>query len=229
MASGKERELRRSMVKACAALFQKNLVAATDGNVSARLSDDRILVTPSGVNKGDVTERDILLCDLNGRKIRGPRGGEISSEVRVHLAAYRARQDIGAVVHAHPPIATAFTFAGMDDLLREPILPEVVSQIGPIPTVPYITPGSPELAEAAGVQIANCDIVMLAQHGAVSVGKDPWAAYLRMDKLEQLALIVKTAFDLCGDLRAIKRLTPEQIEDLNLHYGSAKFEARKSK
>src|SRR5947207_11555872 len=91
-----ERELRRSMVKACGALFQKSLVSATDGNVSARLGPDRVLITPSGVSKGDVTELEILLCDMDGRKIRGR--GEVSSEVHVHLGAYRAREEINAVV-----------------------------------------------------------------------------------------------------------------------------------
>src|SRR4051812_29265101 len=148
-----ERELRRLMVKACTALAQKNLVSATDGNVSARLGPDRILVTPSGVSKGDVTELNILLCDMDGRKIRGR--GDVSSEVHVHLAAYRSREDIGAVVHAHPPTATAFTFAGREDLLRAPVIPEVVAQIGPIPSAPYITPGTRALAEAFAAHIKS--------------------------------------------------------------------------
>ena len=104
-----ERALRKQMVKACRALAQKNLVAATDGNVSARLGYDRVLVTPSNTNKGEVGELDILLCDMDGRKVRGR--GDTSSEVHVHLAVYRNREDLHAVVHAHPPTATAFTFA----------------------------------------------------------------------------------------------------------------------
>lgn len=219
--SWNERELRLAIVKVCGVLFQKNLVAATDGNVSARLSPDRVLVTPSGRSKGDVGEFDILLCDLDGRKVRGR--GEVSSEIHVHLSAYRAREDIGAVVHAHPPTATAFTFAGMENLLREPVVPEVIAQIGPVPSTPYITPGSRALAEAAGPHFKNSDIVMLCQHGAVTVGKDPWAAYLRMEKLEQFATILKTAFELTGgDERAIKRLDSAQIEDLMASYGKGK-------
>jgi L-fuculose-phosphate aldolase len=211
-----ERELRRLMVKACGALAQKNLVAATDGNVTARLSSDRILVTPSGVSKGEIRELDILLCDENGRKIRGR--GEISSEIHVHLAAYRAREDIHAVVHAHPPVATAFTFSGMEHLLREPIVPEVVAQIGPIPTAPYATPGTRALAESLTPFFKQCDIVMLAQHGAVALGKDPWRAYLRMEKLEHMAGIIKNARELAG-AQAIKILTPEQADELRRLYG----------
>jgi len=211
-----ERQIRIQIVKVCAALFQKNLVAATDGNVSARLSPDRVLVTPSGTSKGEVSELDILLCDMDGRKIRGR--GEISSEIHVHLAAYRAREDIGAVVHAHPPVATAFTFAGMQDLLQQPIIPEVVAQIGPIPSAPYMTPGTRALAEAFAPHIKKCDIVMLAQHGAVCVGADPWAAYLRMEKLEHMAIIIKTARELAGD-GGVRTLSSAQVNELRASYG----------
>ena len=178
-----EKELRHLIVKACRALYAKNLVAATDGNLSARLAPDRLLVTPSGVSKGAVRETDLLVCDLAGRRIRGR--GAISSEVQVHLAAYQARPDIGAVIHAHPPLATAFTLAGPKNFLAEPIIPEVIAQIGPIPAVPYMTPGTEALADAFAPAINKCDIVLLTQHGAVAVGKDPWAAYLRMEKLEK--------------------------------------------
>jgi len=212
-----ERELRRQMVKACAALHQKSLVAATDGNVSARLSVDRVLVTPSGVSKGDVSEINILLCDMDGRKIRGR--GEVSSEVHVHLAAYRAREDIHAVVHAHPPTATAFTFAGLEHLLREPVVPEVVAQIGPIPSAPYITPGTRALAEAAGPLFKESDVVMLAQHGAVTLGHDPWGAYLRMEKLEHFARILKSARELAGGDAGVRRLDAGQVDALVESYG----------
>jgi len=215
-----ERDLRAQIVKACHALARKNLVAATDGNVSARLGPGRILITPSGVSKGDITELSVMLCDMEGRKIRGR--GEISSEVHVHLAVYRTRDDLHAVVHAHPPTATAFTFAGMEHLLREPIIPEVVAQIGPIPSAPYVTPGSRALAESIVPHIKTCDIVMLSQHGAVAAGKDPWAAYLRMEKLEHFATIIKAARELSAS-SDIKRLDEKQIDDLMESYGKGKL------
>src|SRR6185295_8552027 len=155
-----------------------------------------ILITPSGISKGDVTELGILLCDMDGRKIRGR--GEVSSEVQVHLAAYRAREDMHAVVHAHPPVATAFTFAGLEAMLSESVVPEVIAQIGPIPIVPYITPGTRLLGAAAEDALRSSDVVMLSQHGAVTVGADPWAAYLRMEKLEYLASVLKHARELAG-------------------------------
>jgi len=221
-----ERNLRQMMVKACAALERKGLVAATDGNVTARLGPDRILVTPSGTSKGEIGELDILLCDADGRKIRGR--GDVSSEIHVHLAAYRARPDIGGVVHAHPPVATAFTFAGQEHWLQAPVVPEVVAQIGPIPTCPYVTPGTRALAEAAGPYFKQCDIVMLAQHGAVAVAKDPWAAYLRMEKLEQFATIVKTAREIAGDDARVRKLSDEQCETLRQSYGKGRLKKSES-
>jgi L-fuculose-phosphate aldolase len=216
----KEKELRRQIAKVCRALYEKNLVAATDGNISARLDAHRVLVTPSGISKGDVGEREIAVCDMAGRKVG--RCGEISSEINVHLAAYNARPDVGGVVHAHPPIATAFTFIGAAGMFAEPVIPEVANQIGPIPAAPYITPGTRELAEAFGSRVRECDLVLLIRHGAVAVGKDPWAAYLRMEKLEHTALILKAACEMAGGWRKIKRLSPRQIEHLRTHYGKGK-------
>lgn len=212
-----ERELRRQIVRACAALVQRGLVAATDGNLSARLGPDRILVTPSGMAKSEVRDVDVLLCDADGRKVRGR--GEVSSEVQVHLAAYRERAEIGAVVHAHPPLASAFTFAGCERLLLDPIIPEIVAQIGSIPTAPYVTPGTRALAEAAAPFFRDGDVVLLAQHGAVTLGADPWGAYLRMEKLEHAAGILKAACALAGGEAGVKRLDAGQVEELVRLYG----------
>ncbi len=221
-----ERELRKQMVRVCQALAARGLVAATDGNVTAKLGPDRILVTPSSVSKGEVTELSILVCDLDGRLIRGRSGSKVSSEVHLHLAAYRSRREIGAVVHAHPPVATSFTFAGREQLLRDPIIPEVVAQIGPIETCPYVTPGTRALGEAAAPFFKSCDVVLLAQHGAVALGSTPWNAYLRMEKLEQAATILKSSAELAGSAEAVRRLTPAQTKDLILHYGDAKLLGR---
>ncbi|MDX6769219.1 MAG: class II aldolase/adducin family protein, partial [Elusimicrobiota bacterium] len=134
-----EHDLRRLIVKACRGLVEKGLVAAHDGNISARLPSGYLLVTPSRVSKADVTEESILYCSPEGRRIRGK--GEVSSEVNLHAAAYKVRPDIRGVVHAHPPLASAFTFAGAESLLLRPVLPEVVARLGSIPAVPYVTPG----------------------------------------------------------------------------------------
>ncbi|HEY3324309.1 MAG TPA: class II aldolase/adducin family protein [Planctomycetota bacterium] len=217
MSSPSERDMRNLIVKACQGLFQRGLIAATDGNVSARVSATRVLITPSYVSKGEVTAASLLLCDMDGKVVKGC--GKASAEVQVHLAAYKAREDVRGVVHAHPPIATAFTFAGQESIFRDPIVPEIIGQIGPIPTAPYLTPGSQALADAVFPLVKECEIVLMAQHGAVTTGKDPWAAYLRMEKLEQLAGILRSAGELAGGLDNIKRLTAEQAADVLRSYG----------
>ncbi len=215
-----EYDLRRLIVRACKSLSEKGLVAAWDGNLSARLPSGNLLVTPSNTAKGDVSEDAVLLCTPEGKRIRGT--GQVSSEVLVHVAAYRARRDIRAVVHAHPPLAGAFTFAGAEKAFLEPVIPELVARLGIVPTVPYLTPGSKELAEAAGPYLAKHDAILLGQHGAVTVGPDPWSAYLLIEKLEQAASILKAARELAGSAEGVKKLTPEQVKDLIGSYGKKK-------
>jgi L-fuculose-phosphate aldolase len=205
-----ERAMRGLVVKACTALYAKNMVAATDGNVSARIGPDRILITPANISKGDVRARDLLVCDMDGKKVRGT--GSPSNEIQVHLAAYRARADVHGVVHAHPPMATAFSYAGREELLSEPVAPEVVAHVGRVPSVPYFRPGTRKLADAFEKEIAKHETAILSQHGIVAVGKEPWAAYLQMEKLEHFALILKTAMELSGG--KIRRLTAGQIREL---------------
>ncbi|MBI4424153.1 MAG: class II aldolase/adducin family protein [Elusimicrobia bacterium] len=215
-----EFDLRRQIARACRALHQKGLIAAFDGNVSGRLPSGSLLVTPAGLSKGDVTEDALLLCNAEGRRIRGE--GKVSSEVQVHLAAYRVRKDVRAVVHAHPPLASAFTFAGAERLLLEPVLPEVVARLGGIPAVPYATPGTQRLADLAAPYLATHDAVLLAQHGAVTLGSDPWTAYLVMEKLEHAAAILKAARELAGSEEGVRRLTPDQVAALLRAYPHAR-------
>ncbi len=216
-----EKELRTQIVKVCHRLSALGLVAATDGNVSARLEHQpgKFLITPSGIAKGEVTEDCIVIFDEAGELVSSKDETQfrVSSEVKVHLAAYRASRKAGAVIHAHPPVASAFSFAGRESLLTRPIVPDVVSLIGPIPTVPYHTPGSRILADVAAPFFENATIVLLAQHGAVALGSDPWRAFLRMEKLEQAAVIIKHALEL-SETGLIKELTPEEIKDLKKVY-----------
>lgn len=215
-APASEYELRRLIVKACRALAEKGLVASHDGNVSARLPSGYLLVTPSRVSKADVTEEAVLYCSADGKRIRGK--GDVSSEIHLHLSAYKVRPDVRAVVHAHPPTASAFTFAGAEALLSKPVLPEVVARFGSIPAVPYVTPGTPQLGHAAEPLLKTHDAVLLNQHGALTLGKDPWEAYLLMEKVEHAATILKAARDLAGSDAGVKALTPQQVEDLLKSY-----------
>jgi len=181
-------ELKREIVQVCRLLHRKNYLAATDGNVSVRLGD-RVLVTPSGVHKGLMEADQVITVDLTGRVLMGE--GNPTSEIRMHLLAYELRPDIGAVVHAHLPYATACTLAGID--LLEPILPEVVITLGGIPTAPYATPGSEAVPEAIREFIREYDAILLSRHGAMTMGQDVTDAYNKMEKLEHTARVVLAA------------------------------------
>jgi L-fuculose-phosphate aldolase len=181
-------QLKHDIVRICRMLHKKNYLAATDGNVSVRLGD-RVLTTPSGVNKGLLEADQVITVDLWGKVLMGE--GRPTSEIRMHLLAYELRPDVLAVVHAHLPYATGCTLAGID--LLEPILPEVVITLGGIPTAPYATPGTEEVPEAVREFIPAYDAILLSRHGAMTVGVDVMDAYNKMEKLEHTARVVLAA------------------------------------
>lgn len=205
-------------------LVAAGLVAGADGNLSVRLDADRVLVTPAGVGKGALDPRQLVVVDLEGVVVDGGlkvyhgmkvEGGVVaegaarpSTELAVHLAIYRARADVRAVVHAHPPTATGFALAGED--LMAPLLPEIILGLGGVPLVPYATPGSPSLADAAGGMAGAHDALLLANHGAVTMGATLELALQRMETLEHAARIILTA----RLLGRVTPLTPEQVQAL---------------
>lgn len=182
-------QARREIVGVCRRLYERGLIAGPDGNVSVRVAPDRILVTPSGLSKVDIQEHDLVELSLDGRHVRG--SSRASSEVAMHLRAYRRRADVHAVVHAHPPTATGFAVAG--EGLTECVLPEVVWQMGWIPLVPYATPGTEALADAFEPFLAQHDAFLMANHGATTLGATLVQAHQRMESLEHAAKIVLTA------------------------------------
>jgi L-fuculose-phosphate aldolase len=181
-----ESEARRQIVEAGKRLHDRFFVASNDGNISARLSESEILITPTSVNKGDVTAEDILKIDLQGRVVAGSR--KPSSEVRMHLAVYRARPDVHAIVHAHPPAATGFAACRIR-LDQDVILPEVVFGLGKIGFAEYGTPTTEELPAAVVKEIPDCEALLLSNHGALTVGEDVMQAYYRMEVLEMYARV----------------------------------------
>lgn len=187
--------LRHEMVSVGRRLYARGLVAASDGNLSARLSASAWLVTPAGSCLGTLSPDELLLVEEGA-----PVAGRPTSEWALHRTAYAARPDIGAILHAHPPYATALTLAGLG--LTEPLLPEVVVLLGPIPTAPYATPSGEESARAIGELIREHDGLLLDRHGAVTVGLDLEEAYRRMEKIEHCAQIVTIAHRL-GRVRAL--------------------------
>lgn len=184
-----DRALRREIVRVCRRLYERGLIAGGEGNVSALLDDGSILVTPSGASKIDVAEDDLVVVDRAGKRVAGsPRP---SSELGVHLRIYQLRPDVGAVVHAHPPFATAFAVAGED--LMAPVLPEVLVQIGGVPLVPYARPGSAALADAIEPFLQLHDAFLMANHGATSYASTLSIAHQRMESLEHAARILFSA------------------------------------
>lgn len=192
-------DVRREIVRVCRRLYGRGLIAGPDGNVSVRISHDHVLVTPRGFSKADVEEHDLVLVTLDGTRIGGRR--EASSEVAMHLAAYRAREDVGAVVHAHPPVATGFAVAGLG--LPGDVLPELTVQLGEVPFIPYATPGTDALPKAMAPWLPNYDAFLLANHGATTLGRTLAEAHQRMESLEHGANILLTA-RLLGRVNALR-------------------------
>jgi L-fuculose-phosphate aldolase len=207
-----EDELRREIIKVCHMLWQKGLTGAADGNVSARLDEDRFLCTPSGFSKGLLEEDQLLVVNWDVEPV-GPRTAanqslRPSSELLLHLEAYRQRPEIRAVVHAHPTNAVALSILGIE--IAPCYLPDVVLGLGVIPTTEYATPSSAEGAQVISELIKRCDALVLRRHGSVTVGSSPLEAYLRLEKLEQVAEITKTVYQLGG----AAKLPPAEMERL---------------
>lgn len=198
--------LRREVVRVCHEIDRRAYVGGRDGNVSVRLDGGAILVTRAGVRKGDVTEHDLIRVDSSGARVGGD--GHPSTETGMHLRIYELRPDVGAVVHAHPPVATGFAAAGQ--AMDECVLPEVVVGLGAVPLARYATPGTPELSSSLDPLLAAHDAILLENHGVVTLGPDVDSAYQRMENVEHAARILLVARLLGGP----STLTPGQVGDL---------------
>src|SRR5262249_48202069 len=173
----------------CHRLYQKCLIAAGDGNVSCRLGEDRVLVTPTGFHKGYIHPQDLIVTDLGGRRKRGEHLP--SSEFQMHALCYAERPDVGAVVHAHPPLAVALALAGVS--LSEPVLSEACLVLGPILTAPYSTPTTDEVPRVLRPYVRQANAVVMDRHGALTYGRSLDEAYNRMEAMEHAAKITHAA------------------------------------
>jgi L-fuculose-phosphate aldolase len=182
---GSEHQLRREIVKMGRALHERGFIAACDGNLSVRLDDDRVLVTPTGMSKGAMRSPDLVIVDMDGQRVKGRR--EMTSEIGMHLLIYRMRPDVRGIVHAHPPTATGFAAAGL--ALNQPLVCEVVIGLGQIPLAPYGTPGTPELAQTLEPLVSDYDAILMANHGVVTYGAELHSAYMKMETVEHFAQI----------------------------------------
>lgn len=199
----------------CHKMWQLGWVAANDGNVTVKLPDGTFLATPTGVSKSFITPEILVRIDETGKVLEGKEGYKPSSEIKMHLRCYRERPDVGAVVHAHPPTATGYAVAGLS--LDEYSMIETVVAIGSIPLTPYGTPSTDEVPEAITPYLPNHDVMLLQNHGALTVGSDLMTAYYRMETLELYAKISLTAH-LLGGAKEIARPQIDKLLDLRENY-----------
>ncbi len=202
------KELREQICDVCHKMWQQGWVAANDGNVSVKLSDGNFLVTPTGISKSFITPDKLVIIDDNMNIVSAEGNYKPSSEIKMHMRCYAEREDVGAVVHAHPATATGFAVAGKP--LDRYSMIETVIAIGSIPLTPYGTPSTNEVPEAIAPYLAEHDVLLLQNHGALTVGTDLITAYYRMETLELFAKISLTAHLLGG----AKEIEKEQIDKL---------------
>ncbi|HZR27094.1 MAG TPA: class II aldolase/adducin family protein [Vicinamibacterales bacterium] len=209
-----EEQLRADIVEIGRRMYARGYTASNDGNISVRLGADRLLMTPKSVCKGFMTPDMMCITDLDGKKIQGDR--DPSSEMLMHLEVYRQRPDAVAVCHAHPPTATGFAVAGIP--LDRAVLAEVLTTLGSIPIAEYATPSTKELPDAVRKYIKAHDGMLLANHGALTVGSDLYSAYYKMETIEHFAKISLVA-RLLGGENLISRQEVERLQGLRDSYG----------
>lgn len=209
-----EDEHRRDICAVGRRIHGRGFVASTDGNISVRLDPRRILTTPTGVSKGMMLPDDLVITDLQGKRISG-RGGP-SSELAMHLLIYRRRPDVNAVCHAHPPTATGFAAAGLP--LNQALLAELVVGLGSVPVAPYATPGTAGLSDNLEPLVRQADAILMANHGVVTYGPDLLTAFFRMETVEHFAQVSLTAH-LLGRPVLLSREDVEKLLAMRIRYG----------
>jgi L-fuculose-phosphate aldolase len=209
-----ESQLRADIVEIGRRMYARGYTASNDGNISVRLGSERLLMTPKSVCKGFMTPDMMCVTDLSGQKLQGDR--DPSSEMLMHLEVYHQRPDVQAVVHAHPPTATGFAVAGIP--LDRAVLAEVLTTLGSIPIAEYATPSTRELPEAVRKYIKAHDGMLLANHGALTVGTDLYSAYYKMETIEHFAHISLVA-RILGRENLISRDEVLRLQELRGSYG----------
>ena len=207
-----EFQLRQQIVRVGQLLYEKGFISSSDGNISARMEPERILITPSGLHKGFLEADELLLVDEDGYRVGTStttnRQLKPTSELPMHLEIYRLRPDVGSVVHAHPPTTNALSIAGIP--LADCLLPEVIVSLGLIPTTEYATPSSEENVRAIREFIGNHDALVLQRHGTVTVGRDPMQGFMRLETVEQNARIAY----MLAQLGVSNPLSPDEVSKL---------------
>ncbi len=207
-----EAKARNDIVETGQRIWMKGFTAANDGNISIRLNEEKILITPSGVSKGFMNAADLLVCDMQGKVVsHHNRPVKPTTELPMHLEIYQRRKDVHAIVHAHPPMATAFAAAGLS--LKECLLAETAILLGEVPLAPYATPSTREVPRSIRPLLSECDAILLANHGAVTYAKSLREAHYKMETLEHSAKVTFFARQL-GTPTPLTRKELEKIQGL---------------
>ena len=208
-----DRRHRVAIVEFGRLLHASGFVAATDGNLSVRLDEERVLVTPTCISKGRMRPGDMVVVDMHGKRLRGTR--RVSSEIGMHLLIYRLRPEVQGIVHAHPPTATGFAASGLG--LSSPLVCEVVVGLGSIPLARYGTPGTPELTDALEPLIPNHDAILMANHGVVTFGSSLESAFMKMETVEHFAKIALVTHTL-GQAQPLGEKEVEKLHEVRQRY-----------
>ncbi len=208
-------QIKAEICDVCHKMWQLGWVAAHDGNVSVRLEDGTYLATPTGISKSFITPEKLVRINDNGEVLEGLEGYRPSSEIKMHLCCYHEREDVNSVVHAHPPTATGFAVANI--ALDDYSMIESVIAIGSVPVTPYGTPSTNEVPEAIKPYLQEHDVMLLQNHGALTVGSDLWTAYFRMETLELFAKISLNA-RLLGGAQEISRENIDRLCSMREQY-----------
>ena len=204
--SDEETRLRTAIAEIGKLRYQKGFIVGADGNISARMQDGTVLITPAGAMKGFLAPENMAHVDMSGKVVdNGPRA---STETGIHLVSYKERPDIKAVLHCHPPHAVALTLAGID--MQIPVIPEIIVTIGGIPTAPFATPGTEELPESIRNIVRCSDTVVMQNHGSVTLGTNLLDAFKKLDMLEHTAKILWLA----NCVGTVKPLDPQAVAKL---------------
>lgn len=207
-----ERHLRAEIVRVGKLMYDRGLIVAGDGNISVRLGADRVLVTPSGLCKGFMEPEQMIVTDMEGRRVPpftpANRALKPTSEMPMHLEVYRRRPEVRAVVHAHPPLVVALSIAGVS--LAQCMLPEAIVTLGLIPTTEYATPASEENIRAIHDLIVGHDAIVLQRHGTLTVGRDPFDAFIKTETVVQTAQVAYYLHQLGGG----EPLSPDEVTKL---------------
>ena len=204
-------EIREEICEVCHLLYSRGYAVSNDGNVSVRVAPDRILITPSGVGKGRITPDMLVLCDLDGNVLEGDR--HPSSESRMHQMIYREREDVMSVVHAHPPVSTAFAICRRP--LKERYLAEMILGLGEVPVTEFAMLSTDEVPDSIRPFVHDHNAVLLANHGSLAWGQSLWSAFDRLEVVEQTAKVYLYVDRIGGGVE----ITPEQAEILRAKTG----------